>query len=92
MKKVEYKDLYNFSFINGVKLSPDGQHAVYTEYKADAKTDGYLSYIWLLTVKGGKSIKLTNSGSDRFLRWLDNETVLFTSKREAAKGDRKSVV
>lgn len=86
MKKVEYKDLYNFSFINGVKLSPDGQHAVYTEYKADAKTDGYLSYIWLLTVKGGKSIKLTNSGSDRFLRWLDNETVLFTSKRESAKG------
>ena len=35
MKKVTFEDLYSFNFLSDIAVSPDEQHLVFSQHKAD---------------------------------------------------------
>ena len=44
---VAIQDVYDFSTLSGVKVSPTGRWTAFVESRADEKKNGYNSYIWL---------------------------------------------
>ena len=85
MKKVTYRDLYDFNFLSDVSYSPDGKHAIFARQKACPKKNGYKSYVWMLDVETGEASALTYGGDEKGAKWLDNDTIVFTSGRNKAK-------
>ncbi len=81
MKKVTYQDLYEFNFLSDVSYSPDGKHALFAKHNACEDKNGYRSYIWLLDSESGETKQLTFGGDEKGAKWLDNETIVFTSNR-----------
>ena len=81
MKKVAYEDIYEFNFLSDVSYAPDGKHALFIKQNACKEKNGYKSYIWLLDTESGETKPLTFGGEERSAKWLDNETIMFTSPR-----------
>lgn len=81
MKKVTYRDLYDFKFLSDVSYSPNGKLAVFAQHYACPSKNGYKSNIWLLDVESGETRPLTSGGEEKGAKWLDDETILFTSTR-----------
>ncbi|MEA4919880.1 MAG: S9 family peptidase [Clostridiaceae bacterium] len=81
MKKVTYDDLYEFNFLSDVSCSPDGKYALFAKHNACEKKNGYKSYLWLLDMESGETKPLTFGGDEKGGKWLDSETILFTSGR-----------
>ncbi len=81
MKKVTYNDIYEFNFVSDINASPDGKHAVFARHNACEKKNGYKSYLWLLDTETLEYRQLTTFGEDKGAKWLDNETLIFTSAR-----------
>ena len=44
MKKVTFEDLYSFNFLSDIAVSPDEQHLVFSQHKADEQKNGYDSF------------------------------------------------
>ena len=81
-KPVQIRDLYDFSTLSGVKLSPDGRYAAFSVSRADEKKNGYISKIWVYDRMQDSCRVLTQSGSDRIAYWEDDETLIITSARK----------
>ena len=48
-------DLYEFRFLTDAQISPDGGRIAYSVKTANAKRDGYLGAIWLVSSDGEKA-------------------------------------
>lgn len=84
-KRVEYRDIYEFSSLGGAKWSPDGRYAVFAENRADEDSNGYKSNLWLYEKESGKIRRLTSAGTDRFAFWEKSSgAVVFASRRAGA--------
>ena len=81
MKKVIYEDLYEMNFLSGLSVSPDGKNLVFLKHKADKDKNGYKSYIYSLNIPTGNIKQLTFMGEEKNPKWIDDETIMFTSKR-----------
>ena len=88
MNKVEYSDLYRFSFLSDVLFAPDGAHAVFSKHHADEEKNGYKSELWLLNCADDSFRRLTTGGDEKGAFWLDESTVVFSAAREK-KPDKK---
>ena len=85
MKKVTYRDIYEFNFLSDICYSPNGDKALFIKQNACEKKNGYKSYIWMLDVASGETKQLTFGGEERAAKWLDNENILFISTRNKSK-------
>ena len=83
MKKITYEDLYEMNFLSDINLSPDKKHALFLKHNADKKKNGYKTYIYILETETGDIRQLTFKGDEKSPLWLDDETILFTSKRDS---------
>ncbi len=68
-------------------VSPSGLRAVYTVRSMSTGQDRYRTDLWLADPGEGAVRRLTGGGSDHSPLWLDDETVLFSSGREAGGGE-----
>src|SRR5258706_13811247 len=59
-KRMTIEDALAIKQINAPQFSPDGKRILYTVREWDRKEDRYLSHIYLVSIDGGQSIKLTN--------------------------------
>ena len=91
MKNIVYNDLFEFSFVSDLAVSPDGKHAIFTRTVASEDKNGYVSEIWIMEVQTGAYKKLTNMGSERGGFWLDDNTVVFSGSRDGEPDRKKSV-
>lgn len=82
-RKLTIGDLFAVSTIMGIRLSPDGAHAVVTVRKANEKDQRNESRLWLWTAEDGSFRKLTKGPADGGAVWLDNRTVLFSASKRA---------
>lgn len=73
-----YEEMKN---VTGLRLSPDGRHALYTVTHEDIAADGMKAYLWLLDTASGKSRRLTHDGRTGSAIWLDSGSVLFAAAR-----------
>lgn len=80
---ISAEDLYDFELLNGVRISPDGQHVVYYVQRVDRKTEKKYSNLWVASARGGESRQFTfGDQNDTSPRWSpDGSTIAFLSNR-----------
>ena len=90
MKPVAVDEFYRLKYLSNVTFSPEGRTACLTVTEIDRKKDEYRSYLYLR--RNGKLRKLTAFGRESAFRYLDEDTILFPSRREQPEeGDPSSV-
>ena len=88
MKKVTFEDLYSFNFLSDIAVSPDEQHLVFSQHKADEQKNGYNSTLWLMDTATGAHHQITFGGGERGAKWLDEQHILFSANRGDEKGSK----
>ncbi len=81
MEKILIEDLYQFTFVSDAVFSPDGKHIAYQQHHADCEENGYHSELWLMDSNGENNLLLAKRGEAKGCLWLDNDTLIFASKR-----------
>ncbi len=79
-KKIAIRDFYDFTFLSDVSYSPDGKKAVFLTHQPDEEQNLYKARLWLYEVDTGAVKPMTAGCKGGKLLWLDNETVLFSSR------------
>lgn len=87
MKNIETRDLLDFHFLSNVAYSPDGRNAAFLEHCPVEEKNRYASRLWLYTADSGETRPLTAGDDASNFIWLDNDSLLFASKREKPKPD-----
>ena len=82
MKAIELKDFLQYKFLNNVRVSPDNTSALFGVVMCDEENNAYKQNIYLW--RDGKAFALTHSGKDSGAMYLDADTILFKSNREAS--------
>lgn len=91
MRTVKTEDLFDYKFLSGPALSPDGTRTVFTVAVCDPEKNVYRSDLWLSEEGGVRP--LTASGDVKGARWLDEQTLMFSALRleadKKAKAEKK---
>ena len=87
MNQIESRDLLRFRFLSNVAYSPDGRNAAFLEHRPDEEKNRYAGRLWLYAGDSGETRPLTAGDDAANFIWLDNDSLLFASKREKPKPD-----
>jgi len=82
MEKLKINDLENYNFLSNLEFSPEGDKLCFIKKQADMEENDYSSELWIYEFDDEKLWKLTAGKKDSNFIWLDNENILFTSKRK----------
>lgn len=82
LNKLEIDAFSSLRSFSEPQVSPDGQHLCFVTHQPDLAQNKNISALWHYTVAEGAH-RLTTSGSDLHPRWMNNQTLLFISKRDA---------
>jgi len=88
MQKVTREDLFGIKFLSDVKLSPDGKHAAFVVTNGNVKDNKYFNYIWVYSYESARLFKLTASGEDKNIEWLDNQHIIFPASRNEKEKEK----
>ena len=89
MQKVLKESLFGIKFLSEVKISPDGKHAAFIATSGCYKDNKYRNYIWVYDFEYARLFKLTSSGEDKNIAWLDNERLIFPAARDQKEKDKQ---
>lgn len=70
------EDLYCYSLLSGVKLSPDGKRIAFVRTCPEITSGKYRSEIWCTAIDGTSSTRLYSAYGCKIISWQDPETVL----------------
>ena len=82
-------DFTKYTFLSGIKHSPNGRHACFVTHGADLTENSYQSHLWIYDSKQGSSFQLTGLGQERSFSWLNDEEILFAATRKAKDQERQ---
>ena len=85
MEPIRLDEFTNFRFLSNLQLSPNAQKAAFVVSKSNEERDGYVGGIWVLDLQTKEYRQLTAGKDERSFLWLDDDTILFSSKRESKK-------
>ena len=91
MQKVTKESLFGMNgvkFLSEVKISPDSKHAAFIVTNGCIKENKYRSYIWIYNFESAALLKLTASGEDKNIEWLDNERLIFPASRSEKEKEK----
>lgn len=82
-RSISAEDLYDINIISDVRISPSGDHVVYTQERVDSETEKKYTNLWIVPTNGGKPSQFTfGDQKDTQPRWSpDGETIAFLSNR-----------
>ena len=80
MEKITLDEFCNIKYLSNLNYSKDGKNICFVVSNADKKKNCYHSYIYKL--EGKKTKKLTTTGKESNYIFIDNETILYQSKRD----------
>jgi len=77
-----FDDVIGVKQVGATKISPDGNHVLYTLSYADLKANENHSEIWIVPTGGGKPRRFTSGKNDRAPDWSpDGQWIAFLSAR-----------
>src|SRR5512136_1877733 len=59
LRSITAEDLYRLNIPSGMRLSPDGQHIVYSLGRVERKTEKKYANLWIAPTEGGKPRQFT---------------------------------
>jgi dipeptidyl aminopeptidase/acylaminoacyl peptidase len=69
-KSITLDDLYRLQVLSGVRISPDGEHVVYTLQRVDRETEAKYSNLWVAPTSIGEARQFTQGDyPDVMPRW-----------------------
>ncbi|MDR2655310.1 MAG: S9 family peptidase [Oscillospiraceae bacterium] len=74
MRKLEIDDFKHYTFLSGLKISPDGENAALVRTKVNDE-NGYDSHIFVM--HGEKPVQFTSGGKERSFIWDSDKSILF---------------
>jgi dipeptidyl aminopeptidase/acylaminoacyl peptidase len=83
METMKIDDFSRYTFLSGLKHSPDGKHACFVAHQINMETNCYRSNLWLLEIATERYFQLTAFDSEKSFIWLDNENILFPDIRDS---------
>lgn len=83
------ESLADYSFLSNPTISPGANYVLYTKSNIVLADNEYLQNLWVFDKKSQTATQLTSSGKDSSGIWLDHHTVLFSSRRNQSKDDKK---
>ncbi len=83
-RTVKAEDIYQIELISDVRISPSGDHVVYSQHRVDPETEKKYSNLWIVPTKGGPPEQFTyGDQQDSKPRWSpDGKSIAFLSNRE----------
>ncbi|MCB0174458.1 MAG: S9 family peptidase [Anaerolineae bacterium] len=86
-KLISADDLYRFSLISGVQISPDGEHVVYCRQRIDQTSQRKFYNLWVVATSGGRPRQFTYGDQvDAQPHWSpDGRAIAFISNRADKK-------
>lgn len=88
MKKIEIDSFKDYRYVGQVTRSPRGGYIAHTITTVDLEKNKYESHIHVIETASGHSYQLTNGAKgESSFQFLDEETILFQTNREAAERD-----
>ncbi|MGM0438776.1 MAG: alpha/beta hydrolase family protein [Bacillota bacterium] len=87
MEKLKINNLKDYNFLSSLEFSPEGDKLCFVKKNADLDDNDYSSNLWIYDLEDEKMWKLTAGEKDSNYIWLDNENILFTSKRKDDEED-----
>ena len=87
MERIKLDEFLQYHFLSNVRLSPNAKKAAFVVSRANEAKDGYDAGIWTVDLETRQCRQLTAGKDERSFVWLDDQTILFTSKRDSKKED-----
>ena len=87
MERIKLDEFLQYHFLSNVRLSPNAKKAAFVVSRANEAKDGYDAGIWTADLETRQCHQLTAGKDERSFVWLDDQTILFTSKRDSKKED-----
>ncbi|MCL2564331.1 MAG: S9 family peptidase [Defluviitaleaceae bacterium] len=88
MQKIAKESLFDIKFLSEVRLSPDGEHAAFIVSNGCIKDNKYQNFIWIYNFSTAHIFKLTASGEEKNIEWLDNENLIFPASRDEKEKEK----
>ncbi len=85
MERIKLDEFVNFHFLSNLQLSPNAKKAAFVVSKSNEEKDGYTAGIWIADLVTQECYKLTSGKDERAFLWTDDNTLLFSSRRERKK-------
>jgi len=82
VEKITIDNILEYKFLSELKYSPDGENLAFKVSQADKEMNDYRTYIWIYNFKEDNFYQLNYSKIDGKINWLNNEEIIFTSKRK----------
>ncbi|GIP46768.1 peptidase S9 [Paenibacillus sp. J53TS2] len=82
MEALQLEDFTGYRFLSAVQLSPNGSYAAYGVKISNPEKQGYLSDLWITSVRDGQTRQYTGMGDVGSFRWLDDDTLFIQADRE----------
>ena len=83
-RTITAEDLYRFEIVSDVRISPDGEHMIYSQQRVDSKTEKKYTNLWIVSTSSGKTRQFTFGDQvDKQPRWSpDGSQIAFISNRK----------
>lgn len=82
MEDLKLDDFKHYKFLSGIRFSPSGKDTGFVLHEVDLDENKYLSNIYIYNNKNKKEMKLTALDEERSFIWKDDNTILFSAKRD----------
>jgi len=90
VEKIKVDSILEYKFLSDLKYSPDGKNLAFKVSQADSDDNEYNSTLWIYNIEEDNFYQLTAGRKDGGFAWLNNQEIIFTSKRKAKdKNDEK---
>ncbi|MDA0839157.1 MAG: S9 family peptidase [Planctomycetota bacterium] len=91
--KIKPEDLYRMELIGDCRISPDGEHVVYTVVRVEKESEKRFTNLWIVPAQGGRPKQFTYGDQDSGPRWSpDGKEIAFLSSRGKEKQSQIHII